>query len=111
MSEEKKSFAEWALVELMGHQRIVGYVTEQTIAGAAMLRVDVPDKNGETQFTRFYGGGAIYAINPIGRDVAIRLAGGIDATPIKAYQLPGRFIEDDEEDETPEYEGTTEGQL
>ena len=88
MSDEKKSFAEWALVELMGHQRIVGYVTEQSIAGSAMLRVDVPGPDGATQYTRFYGGGAIYAINPIDRDLAIQLAGKTDAEPVKSYQLP-----------------------
>ncbi len=100
MSEitEKKSFAEWALVELMGHQRIVGYVTEQTIGGAAMLRVDVPDKDGVTKFTRFYGASAIYAINPIGKAEAIALAQGVDAEPIKAWQLPApKPIEDDDE--------------
>lgn len=87
-AEDKKSFAEWCLVELMGHQRIVGYVTEQTIGGAAMLRVDVPDAAGVTRFTRFYGGGAIYAINPVAREVALRLAAGVDAEPVKAWQLP-----------------------
>ena len=35
----KKEF--WAIVELMGHQRIAGKVSEETIGGAALLRVDV----------------------------------------------------------------------
>lgn len=85
---EKKGFREWALVELMGHQRIVGFVSEQTIGGAAMLRVDVPDAEGATRFTRLYGSSAIYAINPVSKEVALKLAGAVDAEPVKAWQLP-----------------------
>src|SRR5205807_1686045 len=66
MSENTKStFEEWALVELFGHSRIVGKVTEATIAGGAFIRVDVPDKDGNTVFTRFFGPGAIYSMSPI----------------------------------------------
>lgn len=32
----------WAILELMGHRRLAGYVSEQEIAGAAFIRVDVP---------------------------------------------------------------------
>lgn len=30
----------WFIVELMGHRRLAGYVTEQTIAGAGFLPAD-----------------------------------------------------------------------
>ncbi|HZR77899.1 MAG TPA: hypothetical protein VFA58_01750, partial [Chthoniobacterales bacterium] len=64
MSEDKKTFDEWALVELFGHARIVGRVTEATIAGGAFIRVDIPDKEGKTIFTRFFGPSAIYSMSP-----------------------------------------------
>lgn len=32
----------WAILELMGHRRLGGYLREETIAGAAFLRIDVP---------------------------------------------------------------------
>jgi len=60
MSEE---FKEWAIIELMGHQRIAGRVSEQQIGGSAFVRVDVPtldDKN--PGFTKLFGPSAIYAI-------------------------------------------------
>jgi hypothetical protein len=38
-----KSFEHWASVEIMGHQSVVGRCTEEQIAGATLLRVDVPD--------------------------------------------------------------------
>lgn len=87
MTNETK-FDSWALVELFGHQRIVGHVTEQAIGGASFIRVDVPDANGATRFTRMYGAAAIYAINPIDRGTAIQLAQRVDADPVKAYELP-----------------------
>lgn len=35
-------FESWCIVELFGHQRIAGLVTEQTIGGCNFVRVDVP---------------------------------------------------------------------
>jgi hypothetical protein len=89
MSDEKKTFDEWALVELFGHARIVGRVTEATIASGAFIRVDVPDKDGATIFTRFFGPGAIYSMSPISREIAIAIAQSQDAEPVKRYELPG----------------------
>lgn len=59
----------WALVELFGHQRIAGRVTEATIAGGTFLRVDVPDGA-----TRFFGAAAIYSISPVSEEVARMIA-------------------------------------
>lgn len=36
------AFESWAILELMGHRRLAGYVREITLAGAGMLRIDVP---------------------------------------------------------------------
>ncbi len=49
MTEQK--FEAWAIVELFGHQKIAGRLTEQTIGGCHFLRVDVPDVNGRPGFT------------------------------------------------------------
>ena len=35
------TFDEWAILELMGHRRLAGKVTEQEIGGANMIRIDV----------------------------------------------------------------------
>lgn len=87
---EKKetTFDEWALVELFGHSRIVGHVTEQSIGGGAFVRVDVPDKEGNTIFTRFFGHGAIYSMSPISRELALQMAQQQHAEPVKQYDLP-----------------------
>jgi hypothetical protein len=36
---EKSEFKTWAIVEVMGHVEYAGFVTAETIAGSAMLRV------------------------------------------------------------------------
>jgi hypothetical protein len=39
----REQFSGWAIVELMGHRRLGAYVREAEIAGAAMLRLDIPE--------------------------------------------------------------------
>lgn len=87
-TSEKSTFDEWALVELFGHQRIVGKVTEATIAGGAFIRVDVPNEDGSAVlFTRFFGPSAVYSMSPISRDMALQLARNQSAEPVKRYEL------------------------
>lgn len=85
---EKTAFNEWALVELFGHQKIVGKVSEATLAGGAFLRVDVPEFNGQPAFTRFYGPGAIYSINPVTEDIARGLMARYQNRPVSRFELP-----------------------
>jgi hypothetical protein len=87
MSAETK-FETWAMVELFGHGRIVGLVTEQAIGGASFIRVDVPKVDGTTDFTRLFGASAIYAISPITKDLAVRLAQLMSARPVEPYEIP-----------------------
>lgn len=67
-------FDEWAIVEVMGHQRCAGRVSEQTIGGSAFVRVDVPDAGNGIAFTKLYGPGSIYCITPCSEAVARGLA-------------------------------------
>lgn len=87
---EKTKFDEWALVELFGHQKIVGRVSEATLAGGAFLRVDVPAVGDAVAFTRFYGPGAIYSINPVSEDVATELMNQtrFRNEPVNRWELP-----------------------
>lgn len=89
MSDEQTKFEEWALVEIMGRQRIVGRVTEATLAGGAFLRVDVVDpETREARFTRYYAPGSIYCISPIGEKEALLLSKHIQAEPVSRWELP-----------------------
>lgn len=82
---EKTAIEMWAIVELMGHQKIAGWCTEVPVAGTNMLRVDVPETEKQPSFTRFLGSSAIYAINPVDEATAKMIAERIKAAPIDAY--------------------------
>ncbi len=85
--ELKQPFDSWALIELFGHARICGRVTDAEIGGGSFIRVDVPDANGETLFTRYYGPKAIYSISPLSRQTAIGVAQKIDAKPVRPFDI------------------------
>lgn len=92
----------WAIVELMGHQKVAGKLSEQVIGGASFIRVDVPATDTTPSFTRLLTDKAIYAINPVTEEVARYQAGRIQAQPIEAWdyrtmlskqlQLEGKMI-------------------
>lgn len=84
---ESQKFDLWCVVELMGHQQIAGKCTEQSIAGVNMLRVDVPETDKQPAFTKFYGGTAIYAINPVDEDTAIAKIGSLNISPIQVWNI------------------------
>jgi hypothetical protein len=92
MTDTPTTFIEptWAIVELFGHGIIAGQISEVTIAGGAMLRVDVPPVNGNTAYTKFFGAGAIYAITPSDQTSAIHAAAHIDQPPINQWTIPFR---------------------
>lgn len=93
MTNETTKFEHWALVEIMGHQRIAGLVSEVSVAGKGFIRVDVPNQNGEIIFTRFYSPDAIYCVSPTDKQIAIGLAVKCASRPVSIYDL-ARLIED-----------------
>jgi len=82
-----EQFKTWAMVELFGHTRIAGEVTEQTIAGGAMVRIDVPETETSPGFTRIVNVNAIYAINPMTEEMASSIAGQLNVKPIQAWDI------------------------
>jgi len=84
---ENEKFDLWCLVELFGHQKIAGRCTEQNVAGTNMLRVDVPPTQKNAPFTRFLSSGAIYAINPVSKEIAQDLANNLEVAPISVWEM------------------------
>lgn len=85
--EIQERFKAWAIVELMGHQKIAGYVTEMVMGGSSMLRVDVPETDSQPAFTRIFNPSALYAINPVTEDVALQMARSLKAQPVIPYDM------------------------
>jgi len=88
MNEQQTSITGWGVVELMGHNVVAGEVSEQTIAGAAFLRVDVPEVDGQRPFTKFFGGAAIYAITPTDEATAREAAARLTVRPVNTWVVP-----------------------
>jgi len=84
----------WAIVELFGHGITAGFIQEVTIAGTEFLRVDVPHIiGGNTKFagvTKFYGGGAIYAITPSDEDSVRHALGHMETRPVSKWTIPDK---------------------
>jgi hypothetical protein len=111
MTTQPPTFDIFAIVELFGHARIAGRVSEQVIAGAGMLRVDVPELPAtkyypvQPGFTRLFGPGAIYSITPVSEEIAIQAAQSMRVAPVNVYlavpQLEGgpKWGEEDEDED------------
>ncbi len=82
----------WAIVELFGHNKIAGEVSEETIGGAAFIRVDVPSLDDLKGYTKFYNGSAIYAISPCAEEIARAHVAYHRPRPISIYELEGRLL-------------------
>ncbi len=80
------------IVELFGHQRIAGRVSDQQLGGSALLRVDVPEVDGQKGFTKFYGTGAIYAITPVSEETMLQAVRALRPVPIERWVLETRQI-------------------
>ena len=112
MTEQQK-FECWAIVEVMGHSKYAGFVSEQAMGGASFVRVDVPecvyeeerpgkDADGYVDygaprvkstvtvpaFTKLLGQSSIFAITPTTEHLARAAASGFRARPISEYDLP-----------------------
>ena len=81
-------FDTWAIVEIMGHQKFAGRLTEETIAGCGMLRLDVPAVGDLKGFTRYFNVSSVYAITPCDEALARQMAEGLKRQPLSLYELP-----------------------
>lgn len=90
---DQNNFSNHCIVELFGHQKIAGLVTEQVIAGQGFIRVDVPETHRHPAFTRMFGSGAIYSITPVSEEIAQAAAESIYIEPVQVYVAPSRQLE------------------
>ena len=80
------TFDNWAVVELMGHVRMAGRLTEQEMGGGKLLRIDVPGPN-ESFLTQYFGVSAIYRMTPCSEEVARTVALHNQPKPIYQFEL------------------------
>jgi hypothetical protein len=88
---EKEQLKTWAIVEVMGHVEYAGYVTAESVAGAAMLRIDVPEVKERAAFTKYLATGALYGITPCTEETARARAAVIRAVPFQTYDIESQL--------------------
>jgi hypothetical protein len=93
-----ESFDAWAIVELMGHRKLAGRVSEQIIAGCPLLRIDVPGGEKVPGFTTFYGASSIYSLTPTSEAICRAYAAAHRERPVQAFELPALNAGHDELD-------------
>lgn len=113
MTEQTSKFEGWAVVEMFGHSREVGYVTTEYFGAGALFRVEVPQlperevtlvrpewvenemvgagskivRGAVEGRTRFIGPGAVYAMNPCSKDAAFQALESMSRRAIKVVEL------------------------
>lgn len=132
--EQPAQFEAWAIVELFGHQREIGYVTSRYFGTACMFQVDVPElperdstltcpqyvdgkwtpegakvrKKAAAARTRLLGPGSIYALNPCSEQAAMIAIEQLAGREIVVLEMPEKtvaaLVSGDEQDDTDEEE-------
>lgn len=82
------TFAGWAILEILGHRRLGGWVAETQVAGAGFLRIDVPGDGDDPVASQFYPPSAIYCLTPTSEDAARLVAKQNRPEPVHRYELP-----------------------
>jgi hypothetical protein len=83
----QEAFGQWAVLELMGHRRLTGYVTEQQVAGNGFIRIDVPGDDNTPPATQLYSPSAVYCITPTTEEIARQFAERSKPEPIHVWEL------------------------
>lgn len=89
---------QFAIVSMYGHQRVAGAISEQSIAGASFLRVDIPAVEVETSewggeeystakrtipaHSKLLGSNAVFCIDPCDEATAMAAAMSIRHEPV-----------------------------
>ena len=91
----------WALVEILGHVRRVGRVSEVTRYGTEGILVEVPRADGSFEPENFYAGRALFAVHRMTETEARRAAGFGTAAALPGHRLDDDTDPDDDSDGDP----------
>ena len=90
---------QWAIVDVLGHNRHVGMLDEFTFAGFAFVRVRVPKIDGSI-VPHLIGPSSVYMITPISEERAKRLLGLIQPEVLHLEQREDFMLDGNEDDDT-----------
>lgn len=90
----------WGILELMGHVRVAGAISEEERFGGKIGRIDIPNKDGGFT-TQFFNASSIYRLTPTTEEVARQAALACQPTPVHSWELPKAIADDRDDDELP----------
>lgn len=101
MAETTAPAEEWGIVELFGHVRLAGRVSEVERFGGKLLRLEIPKPDGNWLITQDIGPGALYRISYVTEATARLVAQHHQPAPVHRYELeaPSTAVEVDEDDD------------
>jgi len=90
MTENTETAAQdtWAIVEIMGHSRYAGRVSQDAALGVALLRIDVPEVDGLPAFTKLFGAASIFAVTLCTEEAARQAAAQFHSRPAALLDVP-----------------------
>lgn len=86
-TETHQPFAEWCIVELLGHRRLAGHIQEIQLAGAGFLRLDIPAEGADPARTQYIAPGSVYALHPVTEATARAAARQWRPEPVSRWEL------------------------
>ena len=81
-------FEAWALVEVFGHSKYAGKISEQKIGNNSFVRVDVPATGEFPAFTKMFGEKSIFSMTIVAEDVARKAAESFRSRPVDVLHYP-----------------------
>jgi hypothetical protein len=81
----------WAVVELMGHVRIAGRVTEEEKFGGKLGRLDIPTEDGGF-VTQYFGASSVYRLTIVSEEAARAVATNSRVEPVHSWELPKQLV-------------------
>ena len=87
-TEGAENWEGWAIVELLGHRKLAGYIGPAPLIGG-MLRLDMfAGDSKEPVATQFYSPNAFYCITPASEEVCRAYMRDRAPQPVARYELP-----------------------
>ncbi len=101
-----ETFDSWAIVELMGHVKMAGRLTEEERFGSKLGRLDIPGHDGAWSAV-YFNGASVYRLTPCTEEAARIVAKRAQPEPVHQWEIPKqievspsrkRELDDDPED-------------
>lgn len=94
IDRDQETIETWAYVEIMGHNRIAGRVSERKVGVQVMLQVDVPRPTEGFSHSALYSPQAIFSIQPTTEEWCRKFVAARIDYPVLPFIPIGRQLEE-----------------